>query len=204
MDRKLVRELIIPKCEARAFEVMKGQVFRVIEIEGKQVGDMTVLNLHDFREQFSSQVTVAANNMSFKRATRLYSGPPHFNLMLTVVDDKIGVNWVHGRCTRLYYQNLLGQENHRNCQDNIVEALKPYGLAEHDVPFGTFNIFMNVDMDQDGHYSFNSPPPTKKGDYIEFRAEMDVLVAISACPESETVMNDFVTKPLKVEIFEAG
>src|SRR3989304_7334708 len=97
MDKKMVKELIIPKCEGRAFEVMRGQLFRVIEVEGKQVGDMTLLNLRDFREKFSSQVTVAANNMSFKRATKLYSGPPHFNLMLTVVADKIVVHWVHGR-----------------------------------------------------------------------------------------------------------
>lgn len=203
MDKKMVKELIIPKCEGRAFEVMRGQLFRVIEVEGKQVGDMTLLNLRDFREKFSSQVTVAANNMSFKKATKLYSGPPDFNLMLSVVDDKIGDHWVHGRCTRLYYKILLGQEKHRNCQDNITEALRPYGLTEYDVPFGTFNIFMNVDMDQDGHYSFNNPPVTEKGDYIEFLAEMDVLVAISSCPEFETVMNDFAPKPLKIEIFEA-
>ena len=49
MSEELVRELVIARCEARAFEVLKGQLFRVIAIEGKQVGDMTLLSLHDFQ-----------------------------------------------------------------------------------------------------------------------------------------------------------
>lgn len=202
MARKLIKELVIPRCEGRAFQVMQGQVFRVIPIEGKQVGDMTLLNLRDFREKFSSQVTVAANNMSFTKATKLYSGPPEMNVMASVVDDPVGVHWIHGRCTRLYYKRFHGLDNHPNCQDNIVEALKPYGLEEHDVPFGTFNIFMNVKVDENAHYFFEAPV-ADKGDYIDFLAEMDLLVAISACPEEVSIVNDYQPKPLKVEIYEA-
>ncbi|MEE8447996.1 MAG: urea carboxylase-associated family protein [Thermodesulfobacteriota bacterium] len=201
MARKIVNELVITKGEGRAFEVMKGQVFRVIDLEGRQVGDMTLLSLRDFREKFSSQVTVATNGMSFKEAKKLYSGPPRMNVMLTVIEDKVGAHWIHGRCTRLYYQTYHGSDKHRNCQQNIADALKPYGLTEYDVPFGTFNIFMNVEVDENCHFKFH-PPLSKKGDYIDFLAEMDVLVAISACPETETVVNDYAIKPLKIEIYE--
>jgi uncharacterized protein YcgI (DUF1989 family) len=203
MAKKLVKEFIIPKGEARAFEVKKGQILRVIDIEGRQVGDMTALNLHDFGEKFNAHITNSANDRSFVKATKLYSGPPEFNVMLSVVEDTVGVHWIHGRCTRLMYKLLLGVDNHPNCQDNIAQSLKPYGIAEHDVPFGTFNIFMNGRVDENGHYTFNTPL-SKKGDYIDFLAEMDVLVAISACPETESAINDYAAKPLKIEIYQAG
>jgi uncharacterized protein YcgI (DUF1989 family) len=201
MAKKIVNELIIPKGEGKAFEVLKGRVFRVIDLEGKQVGDMTLLNLRDFREKFSSQVTVATNGMSFKKAEKLYSGPPGMNVMARVIEDKVGTHWIHGRCTRLYYQTYHGTDDHRSCQQNIADALNPYGLSEYDVPFGTFNIFMNVEVDKDCHFKFH-PPLSKKGDYIDFLAEMDILVAISACPETETVVNEYAIKPLKVEIYQ--
>ena len=197
---KIVNELIIPRCEASAFEVSKGQVLRVIAIEGKQVGDMTALSLHDFREKFNSIVTNSANGRSFIKATKLYSGPPGLNVMLTVVDDKVGTHWIHGRCTRQMYKLLHGLEHHRNCHDNITESLRPYGITEYEVPFDTFNIFMKGHVDDNGHYIFE-PPLAEKGDYIDFLAEMDLLVAISACPQDLTSVNDFSPKPLKVEIW---
>ena len=198
--RKIVNEFIIPRCEASAFEVSKGQVLRVIAIEGKQVGDMTALSLHDHREKFSSIVTNSANDRSFIKATKLYSGPPGLNVMLTVVDDKVGMHWIHGRCTKQMYKLLHGLEDHRNCHDNIVESLRPYGISEQEVPFDTFNIFMTGHVDENGHYTF-APPLAEKGDYIDFLAEMDLLVAISACPQDITSVNDFSPKPLKIEIW---
>ncbi len=199
MAGKLVREFIIPRCQARAFELLKGQTLKVIEVEGKQVGDMTALNLHDFREKFDAHVTCGLNERSFQVAKKLYSGPPFFNVMLNVVEDKVGVHWIHGRCNRLMYKILFGQENHANCHDNIAESLNPFGVAPHDVPFGTFNIFMAGSVDGNCHYTFR-PPLANKGDHIDFRAEMDLLVSISACPD-EAELNDGNPKPLKVEIF---
>ena len=198
---KLVKEFIIPKCEGRAFELMKGQTLTVIEVEGKQVGDMTALNLRDFRETFSSHITCGLNGGSFRKASRLYSRPPFFNVMLTVVDDKVGAHWIHGRCTRLWYKARDEVERQRNCHDNIVEAVKPYGVSEYDVPLDTFNLFMVGDVDENNRYTFR-PPLTEKGDYMELRAEMDQLIAISACPDDSEI-NDFAPKPLKVEIRQA-
>jgi hypothetical protein len=198
MAGKLVREFVIPRCYGQAFEVLKGQLFRVIAVEGKQVGDMTLFNLRDFKERFNAPVSCSMNGGTFRKVKTLYSGPPHFNAMLTTVDDKYGVHWVHGRCTWMTYKRLYGVENHRSCQGNIVEAVHSYGIPEHDVPFDTMNIFMVSDVDAEGHYAFH-PPLIQKGDYIEYRAEMDVLVALSACP-NEDVVNDNAAKPLKVEV----
>jgi len=198
MSGKLVQEFVIPKEEGQAFEVAQGQLLRVIAVEGKQVGDLTLLNARDRTEKLNIQVTVSTNGRSFFKARVLYSGPPHFRPMLTILEDKYGMHWLHGRCTSQMYKTRFGVENHRNCHDNIVEALAPFGVAPHEVPFDTFNIFMIADIDSEGLYTFR-PPLIEKGDFIEFRADMDVLVALSACPEDDEV-NDYVPKPLKVEI----
>lgn len=198
----MIREFVIPRCEARAFEILEGQPFRVVAIEGKQVGDMTILNLHDFRETFNAQVTNSAAGRCLSKASKLYSGPPRFNSMLSVVNDPVGVHWVHGRCTRFMFENLFDQKNHPNCHDNLTVALEPHGVDEFMVPFSTFNIFMRAHLDDSGYYVFDAPP-IEAGDFIEFRADMDVLVAISACPD-DTVINDYNPKPLKVEIHESN
>ena len=101
-----IRSTVIPKAEGRAFELSPGQVLRVTAIEGKQVGDLTVLNLHDYRERFSAIFTPAMNGRSLRRADHLYSGPPFFNAMLDVEHDTHGVHWIGGRCNRLLYEAL--------------------------------------------------------------------------------------------------
>lgn len=195
---KLINEFIIPRCEGRAFEVRKGETLRVIAIAGKQVADLTAICRSDFRETFSSHITAGLNGASLRNATTLYSRPPFFNPMLTLTDDKFGVHWIHGRCTRKWDGKQRNAGIEANCHDNIVGALKPYGLDEYMVPLDTFNVFMVVDFDRNCHYSFR-PPLIEKGDYVDFRAEMDQLVAISACP-GNNIINDNAPKPLKVEI----
>ncbi|MDP6179914.1 MAG: DUF1989 domain-containing protein, partial [Desulfatiglandales bacterium] len=78
MVKEILKEFIIPRCEARVFEVLKGQILRVIAVEGKQVGDMTALNLHDFRETFSAIWTSSVNDRCLTKAKNLHAGPPTF------------------------------------------------------------------------------------------------------------------------------
>jgi uncharacterized protein YcgI (DUF1989 family) len=188
---------VIPKCEGRAFEVRRGQSFRVIAIEGKQVADMTLVSRHDVRETFSSHLTAALNG-SMRKAERLYSRPPFARVMLTVVEDPIGVHWIHGRCTRVWYRDRHGLGERPNCHDNLVKAFAAYGITEYDLPLDTFNVFMVAHVDAENRYSF-SPPLADRGEHVTFRAEMDLLVGISACPDDSEI-NDYAPKPLAIEI----
>jgi uncharacterized protein YcgI (DUF1989 family) len=200
MPSTLVEEVVIPRAMGRAFPVLKGQTFRIIAHEGKQVGDLTLLNLHDKRETLSIPITASTNGRSMFFAEKAYSCPPYFNVMATVThDDGKGLHWLHGRCTRWMYEAKYGQADHRNCHDNLVEALAPHGVAPHEVPFDTYNVFMVAEFDAEGHYRFK-PPIINAGDYMDFRAEMDLLVALSACP-GEDEINDWNPKALKVQIF---
>lgn len=164
--------------------------------QGKQVGDLTVIARDDHTIAFSSQVTASANGRSLRRARTLYSGPPGFVPLLEVVHDPVGTHWIHGRCTRLRLEMDTGSGSAPNCHDNIVASLRAFGVEEHLVPYGTFNVFMAVDVDADGTYR-SREPEVEQGQAIRFRACLDVLVSVSACP-SDTVTNAFEPKGLTV------
>jgi uncharacterized protein YcgI (DUF1989 family) len=196
---KIIEEFVIPKCEGRSFKIKKGHILRIIEIEGVQAADMIAFNLYDFKESYSAWLTRNLS-LNFTRVNRLYSKLPKGNIMFTLLTDIPGVYWLSpGRCNRLFYELHYGQkEYHKNCQDILAGCIKPYGMSEYDVP-DVFNIFMRAILHKDGSVRFK-PSPVKKGDYVDLRAEMDCLVAISACPDELGSYNDFKTKPLEIQI----
>jgi uncharacterized protein len=199
---RVVEDFIIPATYAKAFIVKKGQVVSIIQVEGKQMVDAVFFNANDHKEVFHAGMTVAINMMNgegnLQHVTKLYSKPPRDNVMLTVVDDPVGVHlaWNGGRCSRKFYENYANVKGHRSCQDNLAEALAPYGLTEDDVP-DVFNAFMNVAGVEEGKFEVVLPA-SEKGDYISLRAEMDILAAVSACPFDLL----YTPKPLQIRILE--
>lgn len=198
---KTVEEIVIPKCEGRSFTIKKGQTLRVVEVEGPQAADMVAFNEHDRRETFSAWFT-RQSSRNFTRVKKLYSRLPAGNVMFTVMTDKPGIYWLSaGRCNRHLYEREYGvREYHKNCHDILVGCLKERGLSEWDMP-EVFNMFMNAQFSTDGTYHFVESP-VSKGDYVELRAEMDCLVAISACPDDIGEYNGKKPKPLKIQVLE--
>ena len=199
----LVADFIIPATRAKAFEVKRGQVLNIVQVEGPQMVDAVFLNARDLREVFHAGWTVALNMINgtgtMRKVAKLYSKPPRDNLMLVVVEDPVGVHlaWNGGRCSRGFYEGI-GRPNHRNCQDNLAEALAPYGLGEDDVP-DVFNAFMNVEGIEQGRFE-TVMPVSRKGDHISLRAEMDILAAVSACPFDLL----YTPRPLQIQIVQPG
>ena len=206
-ERKVIQNFVIPKAQGKAFEVHKGQVLRIIENEGPQVPDLIMYNLHDMRERFSVPITRVMNRdkntRTINKLSGLYSGAPRYNLMFKITHDPIGIHHlsISGGCSRLSYRNIGRGEDHNNCQDILTKAIEPFGLTGFDLvtPIG---IFMNVEFEA-GPWGriVIKPPLTKKGDYIDFLAEMDLLAAISACP-NDWETNDGIAKSLGVQVLE--
>ena len=205
MERKVVQETIIPARHGMAFEVKKGQVLRIYLVEDKQVGDCVFFNANDYKEVFHVGQTWALNAMlgtgNAKAYKHFYSKPPRENVMLTVLEDTVQNHWANmgGRCSTRFLELVRGITDRRSCQENLTEALAPYGLTGDDI-IDIFNVFMNVEMDSQGNYTTQAPT-AMKGDYIDLQAEMDILAAISACP-ADAIVNDYRPKPLGVTIFE--
>jgi uncharacterized protein len=207
MSSKVINEFVIPKCTGKAFRVNKGQLFRVIEHEGKQVASLIFLNAHNYKEQFMAEYSGGLNYASgvgsHYRLSKLYSKIPFENVMLTVTDNKVGDHFLGPHCTRTM-MDILGAPGHRSCSDNFADALGEFGLELEDVYSpSVFNAFANnfqIDPKGDGTLRIG-PPRTEKGDYIEFRAEMDVLVAVSVCPDDKSAMNDHSCKAIQIQIY---
>ena len=204
MPGNLLEEIHIPKEHARAFQVQTGQTMRLIEIEGLQCADVAIFNAHNYRETYDPTVSYILNSRhgtgNSKSIKYLYSRPPNMDVMFTITDDKVATNWIlsGARCNRRTYESWGAEGYHRNCQDNLAEAIAPYGLTSLDVP-DVFNAWMDVEY-PDGLYQIGSAPAVK-GDYIDFLAHMDCLVAISACPHDLSLQHGGVPKALKVELY---
>jgi uncharacterized protein YcgI (DUF1989 family) len=208
MPRKVIDEFVIPKCTGKAFKVNKGQAFRVIEHEGKQVAGLMVFNAHNYKEQFMAEFSGAGlNNVldigTYYKLSKLYSKVPYEKVMLTVTDDKIGHHFPGPHCTKTM-MDIWKAPGHRSCSDNFADALSEFGLALEDVYSpSVFNAFANVHIDSKGDGTVRIEPPTaEKDDYIEFLAEIDVLVVASACPDDISAMNDYSCKGVRVQVLE--
>ena len=130
--------------------------------------------------------------------------------LMTIVKDTVGLkpslqggishDVLYGRCSRIIYQKRYKVKGyHPNCQDNLTRAIKPFGLTATDV-HDPFNVFMRTGRGKDDRLFFEDPL-AQKGDYVEFRAELDCLIAISACPS--TCNGKGGPKRLGVEIYAA-
>jgi uncharacterized protein len=214
-----VAELTVPPRDAKAFEVSAGHLFRIVSVEGPQVGDLNLWNAHDLTERFYSGKTRALHATHLSTGHRLWSTFPKLRPMATIThdtldwygwdDDGAGVHDVIGtRCDP--YTNLLlkGTEYHHCCHSNLTRALAaernlPLEEAEvhvHDV----MNVFMCTGYTRDTHQYFMKASPVRPGDFIEFFAEIDLLIALSTCPGGDcgASHSDDTAKcyPLKIEV----
>jgi uncharacterized protein YcgI (DUF1989 family) len=202
--RRVLEDFVIPAGRGHAFLVPRGAVLRIHLVEDRQVGDCCFFNANDHREVFHVGQSWALNVMlgtgNAKSFRHFYSKPPRENVMLTVLEDTVRNHWgnMGGRCSKRLYELRDGDRDHRSCQENLAEALAPFGVSGDDI-VDIFNVFMNVEVRPDGSFTI-LPPSAKKGDYIELRAEMDVLAAISACPADRNATNDGRAKPLGVTV----
>lgn len=202
--RRVLEDFVIPAGRGRAFLVPRGAVLRIHLVEDRQVGDCCFFNANDRKEVFhvgqSWALNVLLGTGNAKSFRHFYSKPPRENVMLTVLEDTVRNHWgnMGGRCSKRLYELRDSDPGHRSCQENLAEALAPYGLSGDDI-VDIFNVFMNVDVRPDGSFTI-LPPTAKRGDYIDLRAEMDLLAAISACPADRNATNDGRAKPLGVTV----
>jgi hypothetical protein len=198
--QKILREETIAPAGHFAVELKKGQVLRIVDVEGQQVADLVCFNLAKLDEKLSAMNTISLNKQVFPRVGYLLHSDEARGMM-TIIADTCGVHdMLAGACSRFTNERRYGVKDTQNCRDNLADAVKPWGIAWKDVPFN-MNLFMNCPIAPDGSWSIQVPK-SKAGDYIDFRAEMDVLAAFSNCPQIHNACNAFRLKPLKAVIYE--
>ncbi|AHM58305.1 hypothetical protein D770_00135 [Flammeovirgaceae bacterium 311] len=183
-----------------AFELQKGQMLKITDPFGEQVSDLICYNLYDKEEWLSSGRTMDyANAWLITKGNQLYSN--RSNPMLTLIEDTCGRHdFLLTPCSLEMFHKLYQVKGHHpSCHENLYTHLKEWGIAPDEVPT-TFNIFMNVQLFADGSLSVE-PPMSKAGDFVVFRAEMNLVIGLTACSAQKSNNGSF--KPIDFEILDS-
>ena len=177
--------------------VRRGQFLRITDPQGEQVSDLTSFASHDLSEWLSSGRTIDyANTIYVTTGHTLYSN--RSRPMWTIVEDTVGRHdFLLTPCSPETFTIIYKTTTHHpSCFENLVTALTPFGIKPDMIPT-TLNVFMNVVVAPDGALSI-LPPLSRAGDYLLLRAEMDMIVGITAC--SAELSNNGSFKPIDVEL----
>ena len=214
---RLVERFVIPGFSGRGFTLKAGQTFRVIQEEGPQVGDVVLYNAQDPRESFRSVPTWALEGWFLKRDTRLWSDLPWLRPMATCVEETLDFKRpnceyhhqvVASQCSPEAVEMRWGQVGINVCRLNLLQAIEPFGLTDQDI-FDNLDVFQNWVLDTRSGRFANAPNDWGAGEYIEFYAEMDLIVGISVCPTGDNTRNwaiygEDVVLPLGIEVYDTG
>jgi len=182
-----------------AFELEKGRILRVIDPEGEQVSDVMAfasagLGRADASEWLTSGRTIDYNNTIYPMTGHvLYSNLS--NPMFTILEDKVGRHdFLLTPCSPKTFEMLYESHEgyHPSCLENLTENLKRFGTKADDIPT-TFNVFMNVEVLPSGEITIG-PPLSKAGDFVDLRAEMNLVVGVTACSAEKS--NNHTLKPI--------
>jgi uncharacterized protein YcgI (DUF1989 family) len=194
-----VRE--IPPRSGVAFRLARGERLSVIDPRGRQVADLLAFNADDPDEVISSGRTLDyAETIRLTTGHALYSN--RSNPMLRIVADSVGMHdFLLTPCSVDTFDHFYpALPRHRGCFGNLAAALAPHGIAPDQIPVA-FNCFMNVPVDGTTGRLQVLPPLSEAGDHIDFVAEMDLIVGLTAC--SAPASNGGSFKPIHYRIAAA-
>ena len=180
--------ITIPARRGKAVFVAEGQRVKVVNTHGQQVVDTWAFRRDELTEFMSMEHsrTAIGRTMPVLGQAMVTN---HRRPILTLVEDTSG--GIHdtllAACDRYRYELLGCAEYHDNCTDNLAAALAELGLTPPETP-SPWNLFMNIPVGPEGGLSFQ-PPVSGPGDYVLLRAEMDCVVAFSACPQDIVPIN---------------
>jgi len=191
-----MRTIDIAPASAIAFTIEKSKSLRVVDVLGQQVGDFIAFNKDDLEEKFSSGRTRSENGkIRISVGDRLFSN--QCNVMFTITEDTCGIHdLLYPPCSRWVFEHRYKIPPHDGCQENLAKALSSFGIDKLDIP-DPFNIFEHSVVDIDGRLQILEPM-SRAGSYVELRADMDCLVAVSACAVDVGKTNAGKCKPLQV------
>jgi urea carboxylase-associated protein 1 len=196
---------VVPAGEPFMHRIRRGQLLRILDLKGNQAVDTLFYNAADTEERYDANNTIREQgNIYLTTGTRLLSNEG--NLMLTIIADTCGRHdTLGGACSAESNTVRYALEKHHmhSCRDSFIMALAAHdqGMTKRDLP-SNINFFMNVPVTPQGELTFEDGI-SAAGRYVELRAEMDVLVLISNCPQLNNPCNAYNPTPVEVLIWDA-
>ena len=172
---------------------------RLVDLQGRQAIDFLCYNALDPSERYNAADTMKISGSLFVgKGTKLYSNLG--NVLFTVTEDTCGRHdTIGGCCSRESNRVRYGVEEGPNCRDNFLRALSRHGLGKKDI-VANLNFFMYVPIGKKGEMAIVEGL-SKPGDYIDLRAEMEVLAVLSNCPQMNNPANAYKPTPIKVVMY---
>ena len=198
---KVTKELIVPASKGNATVVEKGDRIEIIDVEGKQVGDMMAWVLDSKDEWFSPAHTIT-HNWSIKLDVGNILVTNMRREILKILYDDVGYHdIVVPCCDNEAYIKRYGIKNHRSCLGNISEAISSLDENRHLSGELAWNIFMKNKIGKDGEMIYEEPlhKPSSK---IVLEVLLDSLIAVSACPQDQTPTNGWNCSEMKIKIWK--
>jgi urea carboxylase-associated protein 1 len=179
--------------------ISAGQVLRLTDLEGRQAVDFLCYNAADYEDRYAAADTMKINGSIFiGKGSVLYS--VNCNALFTVVEDSCGFHdTIGGCCSSALNRRRYNKPDDPNCRDNFLGQLARYGMGPRDMA-ANVNFFMYVPVAANGAMDMG-PSISKPGDYVELRAETDVLAVISNCPQMNNPVNDYRPTPIRATLF---
>ena len=174
-------------------------MLRIVDLEGKQAVDFLCYDARNPEERYNAADTMKyAGTIFLTKGHSLYSdmGRPLF----TIVEDTCGRHdTIGGCCSAESNWVRYGVKDTPNCRENFLRALAQFGLGKKDI-VANVNFFMYVPVGENGEMDMG-PSISKPGDYVDLRAESDVLAVISNCPQINNPVNDYNPTPVSVKVW---
>lgn len=195
---------IIPAGEPWLHEIQNGQYFRIVDLEGNQAVDTLFYNAHDYSDRYSAQDTVRGQrNIYLTTGTKLLSTGG--TVLMTIVADTCGRHdTLGGACANEsnMVRYAIEKRYMHACRSSFLKGVTEWGrgMEKRDLTCN-INFFMNVPVTPDGRLTFEDGI-SDPGKYVEMRAETDVLVAISNCPQLNNPCNAYNPTPVQVLIWD--
>ncbi len=184
--------------------VTRGQVLRIVDLEGNQAVDTLLYNAHDVEDRYSASATMRAQgNIFLTTGSRLLSSEG--TVLATIVDDTCGRHdTAGGACSAESNVCRFGHHTRymHNCRDNFLQGLAPLGMGKRDL-VANINFFMNVPVTPDGRLDIVDGI-SRPGAYVELRADTDTLVVISNCPQLNNPCNGWNPTPIRLLVWDGA
>lgn len=195
-------DVIVPARGSWSGTVRKGEVLRIVDLEGQQAVDFICFNARNTSEAYDSTVTVRlASRAYLQKGDVLYSSLSR--PLFTIHDDTVGHHdTICGCCSAEINELRYGVKNTPSCRANFLHELGKHGLdARSVVP--NINFFMYIPFNDRGGFSFQ-PPLSKAGDHVDLLAHMDILAVISNCSQVLNPANNFNPTPIRIMVSAHG
>jgi uncharacterized protein len=184
----------IPARRGKATHLRRGQSIRIVNTHGAQVVDTWAFTAGMLTEFMSMEHTRATlTHLRPKVGDGLYTNRRRKILTMTEDTSRGDHDTLIAACDSERYILLGVKEYHDNCTDNLFAAMQALGLTPPECP-SPLNLFMNIPWTAEGKLSFD-PPTTRPGDHVTLRAELDCIVAMSACPQDILPINGAACQP---------